>query len=92
MKIDKPSQPPSPPDVSDATGQGREWPAQPKPDPGLRERKSHGNPPNTAKKISKIEAIKAALAKGNFSVDDEVVADTLFGHTKKALRKSPRMN
>lgn len=38
----------------------------------------------------KIEAVKAALADGSFSVDAEVVADRLIDHTKETLRKRPR--
>jgi negative regulator of flagellin synthesis FlgM len=35
----------------------------------------------------KVEAVKAALANGSFSVDAEVVADRLISHTKETLRK-----
>ena len=38
----------------------------------------------------KVEAVKAALADGSFSVDAEVVADRLIDHTKETLRKRPR--
>ncbi|HSJ81166.1 MAG TPA: flagellar biosynthesis anti-sigma factor FlgM [Thiobacillus sp.] len=40
--------------------------------------------------IGKVEAVKAALADGSFTVDAEVVADRLIDHTKEALRKRPR--
>ncbi|MFZ3174606.1 MAG: flagellar biosynthesis anti-sigma factor FlgM [Thiobacillus sp.] len=40
--------------------------------------------------INKIEAVRAALADGSFTVDAEVVADRLIDHTKEALRKRPR--
>jgi len=40
--------------------------------------------------VGKIEAVKAALADGSFTVDAEVVADRLIDHTKEALRKRPR--
>ena len=40
--------------------------------------------------IDKVEAVKAALADGSFTVDAEVVADRLIDHTKEALRKRPR--
>ena len=36
---------------------------------------------------SKIEAVKAALANGSFSVYAEVVADRLNSHTKETPRK-----
>ncbi len=77
MKTDKPSQPPSSTSVSDATG----------PDG---EQKPQKKVTDAARKPGKIAAIKAALAKGTFSVDDEVVADTIIGHTRKALRKPSR--
>lgn len=38
----------------------------------------------------KVEAVKAALVNGTFSVDAEVVADRLIDHTKESLRKRPR--
>jgi negative regulator of flagellin synthesis FlgM len=38
----------------------------------------------------KVEAVKAALADGTFTVDAEVVADRLIDHTKESLRKRPR--
>lgn len=38
----------------------------------------------------KVEAVKAALADGSFTVDAEVVADRLIDHTKETLRKRPR--
>lgn len=40
--------------------------------------------------IGKVEAVKAALADGSFTIDAEVVADRLINHTKEALRKRPR--
>lgn len=40
--------------------------------------------------LGKVEAVKAALADGTFTVDAEVVADRLIDHTKEALRKRPR--
>ena len=40
--------------------------------------------------IGKVEAVKAALADGSFTVDAEVVADRLIEHTKEAVRKRPR--
>jgi negative regulator of flagellin synthesis FlgM len=40
--------------------------------------------------VGKVEAVKAALANGTFTVDAEVVADRLIDHTKEALRKRPR--
>jgi negative regulator of flagellin synthesis FlgM len=40
--------------------------------------------------IDKVEAVKAALADGSFTVDAEVVADRLIDHTKEVLRKRPR--
>ena len=40
--------------------------------------------------VGKVEAVKAALADGSFTVDAEVVADRLIDHTKEALRKRPR--
>jgi len=40
--------------------------------------------------VSKVEAVKAALADGSFTIDAEVVADRLIDHTKEALRKRPR--
>ncbi|MHB1215879.1 MAG: flagellar biosynthesis anti-sigma factor FlgM [Thiobacillus sp.] len=40
--------------------------------------------------VGKVEAVKAALADGSFSVDAEVVADRLIDHTKETLRKRPR--
>jgi negative regulator of flagellin synthesis FlgM len=78
--------------VPDGTGPGNERPTPAQPARALRERKSQANAVDGAKKLSKVEAIKAAFAKGLFSVDDEVVADTLIGHTKKALRKRSRIN
>lgn len=38
----------------------------------------------------KVEAVKAALADGSFTIDAEVVADRLINQTKEALRKRPR--
>lgn len=40
--------------------------------------------------VGKVEAVKAALADGSFTVDAEVVADRLIDHTKETLRKRPR--
>lgn len=40
--------------------------------------------------VGKVEAVKAALANGSFTVDAEVVADRLIDHTKEVLRKRPR--
>ena len=39
---------------------------------------------------AKVEAVRAALADGSFTVDAEVVADRLIDHTKETLRKRPR--
>ena len=40
--------------------------------------------------VGKVDAVKAALADGSFTVDAEVVADRLIDHTKETLRKRPR--
>jgi len=39
---------------------------------------------------AKVEAVKAAIADGTFTVDAEVVADRLIDHTKQTLRKRPK--
>jgi negative regulator of flagellin synthesis FlgM len=41
---------------------------------------------------AKVEAVKAAIADGSFTVDAEIVADRLIDHTKQTLRKRPRKN
>ena len=40
--------------------------------------------------VGKVEAVKAALADGSFTVDAEVVADRLIDPTTETLRKRPR--
>ncbi|MCL5061017.1 MAG: flagellar biosynthesis anti-sigma factor FlgM [Candidatus Thermoplasmatota archaeon] len=99
MKIDKRITPPAASKVSSAKGKGAGKPSTPggggdsltltESSTRIRSLESELAAVDITD-AGKVEAVKAALADGSFTVDAEVVADRLIDHTKETLRKRPR--